>query len=87
MRRLLVLLFLFLPQVVAACSCVWPGRPCRALAETTAVLSGRVLSIREIRVPEGDTQNRVTLRILQAFKGVRGAALEVVTGHGGGVEA
>lgn len=51
------------------------------------MLSGRVLSIREIRVPEGDTQNRVTLRILQAFKGVRGAALEVVTGHGGGVEA
>lgn len=86
MKRWLLLIAatVVLAPLGQACSCAWPGRPCRAFADTTGIFSGRVTNISDVKI-EGEYEQRlVRLQILEAFKGVSGATVEVVTGQGGG---
>src|SRR6185503_5470300 len=70
------------PGRAAACSCLGPLPACSAFWEESAVFAGRVVKID--RTTTGERPVRVTFAVLEAFKGVNTAEVDVVTGSGGG---
>lgn len=70
-----------------ACSCAGPSAPCQEYWEATAVFIGTVIEGKLVTVKEGGfehQQQAVRLSIDEAFRGVEGAEVEVITGLGGG---
>ena len=72
-----------------ACSCVGAVTPADALQRADAVFSGRVVSVREVVLSDGEplrrwTQRAVTLKVDRAWKGLESDLVTVVTGMGGG---
>lgn len=90
-RTLIFILALFIVGLCGvdarACSCAGEGTPCQEYWEVTAVFIGTVIEGRIVTVKEGDFEhqmNAVRLSIDEAFRGVEGAEVEVLTGRGGG---
>jgi len=74
-----------------ACSCVPAGPPCQAYWKASAVLVGLVTNISPtlVEIGEGKTKRTypqllVRMVVEQAYRGVEGTEVEVVTGQGGG---
>ncbi|MGZ5437965.1 MAG: MSCRAMM family protein [Pyrinomonadaceae bacterium] len=70
-----------------ACSCAGPSAPCQEYWEVTAVFIGTVIEGKLVTVKEGDFEHQmraVRLSIDEAFRGVEGSEVEVLTGLGGG---
>lgn len=68
-----------------ACSCAGESAPCQEYWEVSAVFIGTVIEGRLVMVKEGDyehQQRAVRLSIDEAFRGVEGAEVEVLTGLG-----
>lgn len=92
MRRTLILIVaLFIVGLCGvdarACSCAGEGTPCQEYWEATAVFIGTVIEGNLVTVKEGDFEHQtraVRLSIDEAFRGVEGAEVEVLTGLGGG---
>jgi hypothetical protein len=93
---LICLLFLAAaPTPADACSCMASGPPCQAFWAADAVFTARVTAIEPLSEPREalserpsdswpTTSRRVTLSILEAFRGVTGRTVAVYTGAGGG---
>jgi hypothetical protein len=92
MPRTLILVFaLFIIGLCSvdarACSCAGPSAPCEEYWEASAVFIGTVIEGREVKVKEGEFEHSmwsVRISIDEAFRGVEGAEVEVMTGLGGG---
>lgn len=70
-----------------ACSCAGQSTPCQEYWEVTAVFIGTVIEGKLVTVKEGEFEhqmNAVRISIDEAFRGVEGAEVEVLTGLGGG---
>lgn len=85
MKKFLLASFIFAALFTAqaqpayACSCIIPGTPQEEMGNASAVFSGKVLEIEET----GYGYN-VTLEVLEAWKGIDEATVQVHTGFGGG---
>lgn len=83
-----VILFLaVLASQVFACTCLDPGPPCQAYWNSEVVFSGTPISVSNVEVEfEGHkwSQRLFRFRIEEAFRGVEGQEIEVLTGVGGG---
>jgi hypothetical protein len=81
---------LFLPAFaspVFACSCLNPGPPCQAYWDAPVVFAGTPLAVSRIEVERDGSrvmQRLVRFRIEEAFRGVGGTDVEVLTGGWGG---
>ena len=76
---LLVLLTAVQPVCVYACSCIAPGPPDQALAESAAVFSGQVATLgRDQAAGAGDTV-QVTFAVARVWKGPEDATITVST--------
>lgn len=91
MKRIFILLslaifILFSAEQAAACSCAFGGgAPCQDYWEASAVFIGTVIEGRLVTVKEGDYERQrraVRISIDEAFRGVEGAEVEVLTGLG-----
>ena len=83
----MLLVMLFAGSRAFACDCMRTRPSCQEYWEAAAVFSGTVIDIRRVTVKEGDYEHpmrAVRLSIDQAFRGVEGAEVEVLTGFGGG---
>lgn len=69
-----------------ACSCVEAGPPCKAAADAHAIFAGEVTETGEIEAEPGTgyRERLIHFRVLEAFQGVAGKTIQVITGHGGG---
>ena len=70
-----------------ACSCAEIRPPCEAYWEASAVFVGVMTGDSSISVKDGQYQfqkRSVSFAIEEAFRGIQGAAAEVITGWGGG---
>ncbi|MDQ3714277.1 MAG: hypothetical protein M3388_18960, partial [Acidobacteriota bacterium] len=83
-----IIVILFSPAIVAACSCISSGPPCQSYWNTPIVFSGRVV---EITTPKSAEElypkfpeKTIRFAVNQAFRGISGTTVEVVTGMGGG---
>ena len=80
--------FLFSPLVIQACSCMFSGLPCQSYWNTPIVFSGRVVEITTPKIEETRSaafpRKTVRFAVSQAFRGISGTMVEVVTGTGGG---
>lgn len=87
---LVLLLVLISSRDASACTCITPGPACQTYWTTDAVFDGTVTAIapiertetiggRDYRMPE----YAVRFDVRQAWKGVEGAQLEILTGSGG----
>ena len=90
-RTLIFILALFIVGLCGvdarACSCAGESAPCEEYWEASAVFIGTVIEGRLVTVKEGDFEhqmNAVRISIDEAFRGVEGAEVEVMTGLGGG---
>jgi len=90
-RTLIFILALFIVGLCGvdarACSCAGESAPCQEYWEATAVFIGTVIEGKLVTVKEGDFEHQtraVRLSIDEAFRGVEGAEVEVLTGLGGG---
>ena len=83
-----VIVFLFSPAIVAACSCMSSGPPCQSYWNTPIVFSGRVFEITTPKIKETRSatfpEKTIRFAVNQAFRGISGTTAEVVTGMGGG---
>jgi hypothetical protein len=82
-----LLVMLFASSRAFACQCAGTRPSCQEYWEATAVFSATVIEIHGVTVKEGDYSHEmraVRLSIDQAFRGVEGAEVEVLTGFGGG---
>ncbi len=79
---------LWLVASAEACSCVGAGPACEAYWKSSAVFVGRVTSVAPAKGGPGPRamlrSRRVTLEIVEAFSGVKGKTIDVLTGSGGG---
>jgi len=76
---------------VKACTCSFVGPPCEEYWQSQAVFAGKVIKKSTFYVEEGEGDSRyryqrmlVRFSIEQAFKGIVGDEVEIVTGMGGG---
>ena len=90
-RTLIFILALFIIGLCSvdarACSCAGESAPCQQYWEASAVFIGTVIEGREVAIKEGDSgfhRRAVRISIDEAFRGVEGAEVEVLTGFGGG---
>ena len=90
-RTLIFILALFIVGLCGvdarACSCAGPSAPCEEYWEATAVFIGTVIEGKLVTVKESDYEHQVRavrISIDEAFRGVEGAEVEVLTGLGGG---
>ena len=67
-----------------ACSCAPPSAPCQSEWLADAVFVGEAIAIEQLTEPEMWGSRRVTFSVGEAFKGVQGRFVDVVTGSGGG---
>lgn len=68
-----------------ACQCAGEGVPCQQYWEASAVFIGTVIEGRPVKVKSGDfehEQRAIRISIDEAFRGVEGAEVEVITGLG-----
>jgi hypothetical protein len=68
-----------------ACSCAGQSAPCQEYWEATAVFIGTVIEGKLVTVKEGDYERQtraVRISVDEAFRGVEGAEVEVLTGLG-----
>jgi len=75
------------PSRAAACSCAAAGPPCEQFWMFDGVFAGRVASIEtvtDVNKQGARVRKRVTLDVLEPFRNVDGATVEVFTGQGGG---
>lgn len=83
MRLTLALAFIFATQLTVsnahACDCIVPNSPKRELETSTAVFSGKCISV-EIK----EQQKIVTFEVDRVWKGDVGRKVVVTTGMGGG---
>lgn len=81
---------LFLPALASpayACSCLDPGPPCQAYWNSSVAFSGTPLSVTRVEVEwKGNkmVQRLFRFRVEEAFRGVEGKEVEVLTGAWGG---
>ena len=90
-RTLIFVLALFIIGLCGvdarACTCAGESAPCEQYWQASAVFIGTVIEGRLVSVKEGDFEhqmNAVRISIDEAFRGVEGAEVEVLTGLGGG---
>ena len=90
-RTLIFLLALFIVGLCGvearACSCAGERPACQEYWESSAVFLGTVIEGRVVPFKEGDYQferHAVRMSIDEAFRGVEGTEVEVMTGLGGG---
>ena len=90
-RTLVFILALFIVGLCSvdarACSCAGESAPCQEYWEVTAVFIGTVIEGHLVTVKESGYEhqmNAVRLSIDEAFRGIEGAEVEVLTGLGGG---
>ena len=82
--------FAFTSPGARACSCFPPGTPCESFGSAAAVFSGTATSVRDPERPRpGEIRETPYMRIFkfsvdQAYSGVDGTEVEVLTGNGGG---
>jgi hypothetical protein len=76
---------------VKACTCNFVGPPCEEYWRSQAVFAGKVIKKSTFYVEEGEGDSRyryqrmlVRFSMEQAFKGIAGEEVEIVTGMGGG---
>src|SRR5262245_41907120 len=86
---LLITCFFWVNEAAWACVCAGVGPPCQEYWRSDAVFSGTVVSQRVIEEREGGSDDTswktiVHFKIEQAFKGISGEFVEVVTGISGG---
>lgn len=67
-----------------ACSCFPSGPPCQAAWETETIFRARVLSVTALDSRNVLSPRRVRMRVLEAFRGIDVAEVDVFTGGGGG---
>jgi hypothetical protein len=92
MRIKLLLIFAFLiiglgAVDARACTCAGERAPCEEYWQASAVFIGTVIEGQLVNVKDGDFEhqmNAVRISIDEAFRGVEGAEVEVLTGLGGG---
>lgn len=76
-------LLLCLIDIAEACSCRRePNPPCRAFWDTQAIFDGVVVKVTPIN-PGGFSQRSVRFSVENAYRGVKGKEVTVVTGDGG----
>jgi len=82
-----IVVFLFSPAAVRACTCMSSGLPCESYWNTPVVFSGRVAEITTFTSDEkehrGFPQKSVKFAVNQAFRGISGATAEVITASQG----
>lgn len=90
-RTIIFILGLFIVGLCSvdarACSCAGESAPCQEYWVSTAVFIGTVIEGRLVTVKEDDFERQtraVRMSIDEAFRGVEGAEVEVMTGLGGG---
>ena len=76
---MLALLAALQPPCVYACSCVPPGPPQQALADATAVFSGKVTAIGQPARPGSSDAVQVTFAVARAWKGPEQATITLST--------
>lgn len=86
---LLIACFFWVNEAVWACMCAGVGPPCQEYWRSDAVFSGTVVSQKVIEEKEAGSDETswktiVHFKIEQAFKGISGEFVEVVTGISGG---
>ncbi len=83
-----IIVILFSPAIVKACSCMSSGPPCQSYWNTPVVFSGRVVEITTPKIEETRSaafpEKTIRFAVNQAFRGISGTTVEVVTGMGGG---
>jgi hypothetical protein len=83
---LFLLTCVFAPPALA-CSCMYPGPPCQAYWNSPVVFAGTPLGGAEIEVDRDGgkvSQRLFRFRVDEAFRGVEGKEVEVLTGAWGG---
>lgn len=90
-RTLILILALFIVGLcgvdASACTCAGERAPCEQYWQASAVFIGTVIEGRLVTVKEDTYEhqmNAVRISIDEAFRGVEGAEVEVLTGLGGG---
>ena len=83
-----IIVILFSPAIVKACSCMSSGPPCQSYWNTPVVFSGRVVEITTPKIEETRSaafpEKTIRFAVNQGFRGISGATVEIVTGMGGG---
>jgi hypothetical protein len=75
-------LLLGVPIGLPACDCLYPGRPCKAFAQTPYIFAGRVASI---ITAANQSERIVAFQVESTYRGPEGNVVtSVVTGFGGG---
>ena len=85
--RVVMFLALWLPMFTseaAACECGGGGRPCEDYWNASVVFVGGVTGSSTVTLAEGTSQRLVHFRLNQAYKGIEGTEVQVITGLGGG---
>jgi hypothetical protein len=68
-----------------ACQCAGEGKPCQQYWEASAVFIGTVIEGRLVNEKSGEYEHQlraVRISIDEAFRGIEGAEVEVITGLG-----
>jgi hypothetical protein len=74
-----LLALLFSANIASACKCAPPPSVSQSFQSATAVFIGKVETVEEVKF-----QRVITLRVIEAFKGVGDKTLVLHTGSGGG---
>lgn len=91
---LIVAFLLIAPIISKACSCIGSGAPCQAYWNTEAVFTGQVTEIADVpaksatvdmsRLRDSFPKRTIRFAVSEAFRGISGDSVEVMTGRGGG---
>lgn len=79
----IALIGIVLADCAEACKCLRAKTTAQAWAESTAVFSGRVLSLKKIDTHDS-YPTKVAFEVIEPWKGVTGKQVTVATGQGGG---
>lgn len=82
-----ILFFAALATRASACSCRDPGPPCQAYWDSSVVFSGTALGVSRVEIDRDGqkiAQRLFRFRVDEAFRGVEGKEVDVLTGAWGG---
>lgn len=72
------------PTPVFACSCAKPGTPTQELKISTAVFSGKVIQISEVKIGNLLPKRKVKFNVENSWKAITQKTVSVLTGFGEG---
>jgi hypothetical protein len=67
-----------------ACDCVIPSSVETEFSQSDAVFSGKVISIKESRLPGGYVKKEIIFEVYKTWKGLEESQVKITTGQGGG---